>query len=94
MVYLVAYDISNNKKRTKLAKELEKAGGLRVQKSVFEIELKKEKLRKLKPKLHRFRGGGDSIRYYAQCQSCLARLHADESKELRERFPDGPVEEI
>jgi len=38
MHWLIAYDISSNRRRTKVAKRLERAG-LRVQKSVFVAEL-------------------------------------------------------
>ena len=35
-LYLIAYDISDNKRRVRLARELE-SWGLRVQHSVFEV---------------------------------------------------------
>ncbi|TAE69882.1 MAG: CRISPR-associated endonuclease Cas2 [Bacteroidetes bacterium] len=35
MYYWISYDIENNSTRTKLAKNLEKFGAIRVQKSIF-----------------------------------------------------------
>lgn len=46
MKYIIAYDIANNKKRKKVANELEGLG-YRVNKSVFECELSKTRLAKL-----------------------------------------------
>ena len=47
MFILISYDISDDKKRTRLAKRL-KDFGPRVQKSVFEADVKTEELNKLK----------------------------------------------
>jgi len=47
MTYLISYDISNTKKRTKLSKFLENKGR-RLQKSLFVLELKKNRLRGFK----------------------------------------------
>ena len=75
MKYLIAYDISNDKRRTKLA-DLLGAYGERVNYSVFEIELteaQKEKLlyeielKKLINKKY------DSLRFYHICQNCVPK---------------------
>ncbi len=46
MHWLIAYDISLNRRRSRVAKQLERAG-LRVQKSVFIAELSRDELKKL-----------------------------------------------
>ena len=67
--YLVTYDIEKNRSRTKIAKLLE-GYGERVQKSVFEIRVKKQTFRKLKAKAETFLDEGDSIRWYQLCAKC------------------------
>ena len=59
MTYLICYDISDDKIRTRLAKRLEKAGCVRLQKSVFvaphfdarRVEILRGSLLKLLPPL-------------------------------------------
>lgn len=64
MFSIIVYDIQDNKKRTKIAKILEKHGE-RVQKSVFECDLKKEDIENLKNYLSTFEYTmDDSIRFY------------------------------
>ncbi|MDR1733813.1 MAG: CRISPR-associated endonuclease Cas2 [Oscillospiraceae bacterium] len=62
---LVIYDITNNKRRRKLAKHME-SYGFRVQKSAFEAILAKSKYNKLLRELPRFAktDESDSIRIY------------------------------
>lgn len=62
---VVCYDISNDKLRTRLAKWLEKNGGIRLQYSVFEFNYTNRILENIKIKFEadfckKF-GGGDSI---------------------------------
>ena len=75
MKYVVTYDITNDKRRTKLS-DLLGAYGTRVNYSVFEIELseaKKEKLlyevelKKLINKKY------DSLRFYHLCENCVPK---------------------
>jgi len=75
MKYVVTYDISNDKRRTKLS-DLLGSYGERVNYSVFEIELneaKREtllheiKLRKLINKKY------DSLRFYHLCENCVPK---------------------
>jgi len=75
MKYVVAYDVSNDKRRTKLA-DLLGAYGVRVNYSVFEIELSKAKrenllleieLKKLINKKY------DSLRFYHLCENCVPK---------------------
>jgi len=75
MKYVVTYDISNDKRRTKLS-DLLGSYGERVNYSVFEIELSEAKretllheieLRKLINKKY------DSLRFYHLCENCIPK---------------------
>jgi len=75
MKYVITYDITNDKRRTKLS-DLLGNYGYRVNYSVFEIELsetKKEKLlyeielKKLINKKY------DSLRFYHLCENCVVK---------------------
>jgi len=75
MKYVVTYDISNDKRRTKLSDLLE-GYGVRVNYSVFEIELSERKrdkllyeieLKKLINKKY------DSLRFYHLCENCVPK---------------------
>jgi len=75
MKYVVTYDISNDKRRTKLSDLLDTYGN-RVNYSVFEIELSEAKreallheieLRKLLNKKY------DSLRFYHLCENCVPK---------------------
>ena len=73
MNYLVTYDIQNDNRRKKISDELE-AFGSRVNYSVFECELNKTKLKKLKQKLEELIDKKeDSLRFYHICQSCVPK---------------------
>ncbi len=61
--YLVIYDISNNKRRAKLAKILE-GYGTRVQYSAFEFKLNSVKYRKMINQATKLADSVDSIRIY------------------------------
>ena len=70
MLILISYDISDDKKRTRLAKKL-KDFGPRVQYSVFEADVQKEELDKLKKILDQTElENSDSIRLYRLCLEC------------------------
>lgn len=71
--YLVAYDIEDDRLRTRVASKLEGVG-LRVQKSVFECLLAPPALDKLAGDLGRLMAGseGADIRVYRLCTSCFA----------------------
>lgn len=71
MFYVVAYDIRDDQRRTKVAKILEDFGD-RAQYSVFEMALdRSEQLDKLR---HRLEGvidpAADGVRVYFLCQGC------------------------
>jgi len=63
MYLLVAYDISSDKRRTKLS-DLLSGYGIRVNYSVFEIEISKVKFKKLLSKIKKIVKKEDSIRVY------------------------------
>jgi CRISPR-associated protein Cas2 len=70
MLLIISYDITDNKKRTRLAKKL-KDFGPRVQKSVFEADVNKTELEKLFAILHQVElDDDDSIRLYRICSQC------------------------
>ena len=62
-IVLVIYDITENKRRAKMVKCLERYG-VRVQKSAFEACLNKKQYEKLIFELDRYVGREDSIRVY------------------------------
>lgn len=64
MLYLVCYDIVNDRRREKVAKLLQ-AYGIRVQKSVFECILDTEQLERLQKRLRRcLNAQQDQLRFY------------------------------
>jgi len=73
MHYVVAYDISNDKRRKKLSEHLDKYG-MRVNLSVYEIELNQTKYLKLLEEIEQkklINKKYDSIRFYYLCENCL-----------------------
>ncbi len=75
MRYLVAYDIKDNKRRTKLSELLE-LYGTRVNYSVFEIELSKKELKKLLKTIKEqklIKKKVDSLRFYHLCINCIEK---------------------
>ncbi len=76
MYLVVAYDVSDDRRRARLY-ELLLGYGTPVQRSVFECELTAEQAQKLRRAAARYtRGRGDSIRYYLLCASCVGRTRA------------------
>jgi CRISPR-associated protein Cas2 len=70
MFYLVCFDISDNKVRTRIGNYLG-AFGNRVQESVFEVEIADTAaLRYVQDKLGGWLSEGDDLRFYQVCQSC------------------------
>ncbi len=80
MKYLITYDIEDDKKRKKIATFLDEFG-LRVNYSVYECELNKTKLRKLKQSLlETMDKKYDSIRFYHLCKNCIPKSFELSSK--------------
>ncbi|MCT4509906.1 MAG: CRISPR-associated endonuclease Cas2 [Tepidibacter sp.] len=74
MIYLISYDIVNDKKRTKLFKLL-KNYGVRHQYSVFECELDEKKYVELIYKIRKIKvETGDSIMVYPICATCESKI--------------------
>lgn len=70
MLYLVCFDISDNKTRYRVGKYLG-AFGSRVQRSVFEVELQDQAaLLYVQHKLGDWLENGDDLRFYPLCQNC------------------------
>ena len=72
--YVIAYDISDNHRRSRLAKRLEQIGD-RVQDSVFECELTITQLAHLKRDLEPLcKLPEDNLRLYRLCNTCLNQI--------------------
>ena len=69
-LYLISYDVASDKRRTRVAAHLENRG-VRVQFSVFEVEVAEPTLNRLLGKLRdQIDATTDSIRVYPLCQRC------------------------
>jgi CRISPR-associated protein Cas2 len=75
MVYLICFDISDDRVRYRVVKAL-KGYGRRVQKSVFECpNLSEHRLLLLQKKMESLIDhGSDSVRYYRLCKACVAEV--------------------
>jgi CRISPR-associated protein Cas2 len=72
--YIIAYDIPDDRRRTKVHKILS-GFGTWTQYSLFECFLSKKELVLLKSKLaEHVRDTQDSVRFYPLCASCLDRV--------------------
>jgi CRISPR-associated protein Cas2 len=72
-LYIVAYDIADDRRRTKVHKLLCGYGDW-TQYSLFECWLTKQHLIELQAKLKPLTKSGDSVRFYPLCKSCVARV--------------------
>ena len=66
---ILAYDISNNKKRNKLAKYLEKKGK-RLQKSLFLLQVSTWELKKILEEVAKIVGKDEEIALFTLCHGC------------------------
>jgi CRISPR-associated protein Cas2 len=74
MCYVVAYDISDDRRRTKVHKVLS-GFGTWTQFSLFECFLSRKELILLKSKLARHLDESqDSVRFYPLCATCLEKV--------------------
>ncbi|MBN1188906.1 MAG: CRISPR-associated endonuclease Cas2 [Dehalococcoidales bacterium] len=74
MYIVICYDISSNKRRTKLY-EMLLGYGTPVQRSVFECDLSLTQFEKLIKRMKPFaKKSGESIRYYSLCSRCKERV--------------------
>ena len=78
-LYIVCYDIADNKARTKIEKSVS-GYGRRVQYSIFECYLDSERKSELTNKLQKIFSGNktdeniDSIRIYRLCEACRGKI--------------------
>lgn len=79
---LIVYDISNDRRRTKLHNVLLDYG-TPVQYSVFECHLDDKRLSKMKEAIARvIRKRKDNVRYYYLCADCEAKIESSRPKEV------------
>lgn len=74
MLYVITYDIPDDRRRTQLAKAL-KGFGTRVQYSVFEAHLNKKQFKELKQVVKDvIDSSEDSVRCYVLCNACFKHV--------------------
>lgn len=79
MFYVVSYDITKDDLRNKVSKILAEVS-MRVQKSVFELDLPPDKISQVITKVVALIESSDSLRCYRLCERCLAdSLHFDQT---------------
>jgi CRISPR-associated protein Cas2 len=82
MFVVVAYDISHDRRRTKLHDTLLNFG-TPVQYSVFECIVDEKRLEKMKQAIMRVvKPRQDRVRFYYLCQTCLARTEVTSGPEV------------
>lgn len=73
-LYLVVYDISGDRERSKCSQLLEDLGGRRINRSVFELLITAEQAAALMLDLaQRLDPDTDSVACYPVCQACYGR---------------------
>lgn len=78
-MYVVAYDISDDRRRARLFKTL-KRYGTAVQESVFECHLTADQFVRMRRDVEAVINPGlDQVRYYDLCQHCAKRIQATSS---------------
>mgnify|MGYP001090195465 CR=1 FL=1 len=73
MFIVVCYDVSDNKRRSKVSSIL-KGFGTRVQKSVFECDITSAQFDKLSARLAKVIKEKDGLRYYILCSNCIGKI--------------------
>ena len=75
--YVISYDVTDDKRRTKVSETLKDFAGCRVQKSVFECRLESKALKKLTESLEEIIDNDtDNILFYNLCESCASKKHS------------------
>jgi len=74
MFVIISYDITDNKRRQKMAKTL-KDYGMRVQYSVFECIVEHEQLEEIKKSITHILSEEDKVRIYNICNSCKNKIY-------------------
>lgn len=86
MLYVIAYDIPNDKRRNKVHKALSSFGEW-TQYSLFECFLSAKELIQLRAKLDNILDAAeDSVRIYPLCGSCQASVHTVGSAAPKEKI--------
>ena len=76
MFIVVAYDVTSDRRRTRLHKQL-KGFGTPVQYSVFECLLTEQQFRELRTAVRRtVQAQQDTVRYYRLCENCQDKIVA------------------
>jgi CRISPR-associated protein Cas2 len=84
MFVVVSYDISEDKRRTKIHNIL-KSYGQWMQYSVFECDLTKTQYAKLRSRLNKLiKPHEDSIRFYFLCGCCQGKIERIGGEEVRD----------
>lgn len=79
---VIAYDISDNRRRTRLFKAL-KRYGTPVQESVFECHLTPNQFVQMRQEIERLIDPEtDQLRYYELCNTCARRIQASKASIL------------
>lgn len=75
MRVVISYDVSDDRRRRKVAKIME-GHGYRVQYSVFECDLDADQMRALQQRLRPLisKRAGESVRFYPLCADCRRRV--------------------
>ena len=75
MLIVVSYDVPDNRRRGKIAQELQDFGGERVQLSVFECYLTIRNWERLQQRLEKIiEPEEDSVRLYRLCDHCRGNI--------------------
>ncbi len=82
MTYIIAYDITCDKIRTKLAHYLEKKG-LRIQKSLFLVEATPNKIKHIRRDIETIRKDDGIVHIFRLCKNCTKN-----SKVIGEELPE------
>ncbi len=72
MMYVISYDISDNKRRQRTSQLLESLGE-RVQESVFECKFPSDKMKAVIKQLSEVIEEEDNIRIYPLCEDCYSK---------------------
>ena len=88
---LVAYDISNDKRRAKLHNTLLNFG-TPVQYSVFECLLDEKSEKQMRQAVKRvIRPRKDHVRYYSLCAACLKKVETTGGREVLSQLPPAII---
>lgn len=73
MHFVIAYDISHDRRRARLFKTL-KDFGAHVEESVFELEIDEMRYAALRHRMNKLLQEGDVIAFWPLCETCRAKV--------------------